>query len=158
MLCAHSTLVLQNVTVLLQISVSQYESRSVTRIAVLIHFRTTNVSASSLQSSLVSSSSSAMLRCVLLPSRPPRPLALISSTYIIPSSGPLVYTLPSCPPPPTGAYTIPSSATPESIIASRLGLTTVPYTATAVQNTVLYGCGPYRNRTVLTKSKLMTVR
>ena len=32
-----------------------------------------------------------------------------------------------------------------------IGLTTVPYTATAVQNTVSYGCGPYRNRTCTCK-------
>ena len=41
---------------------------------------------------------------------------------------------------------------------SWVGLTTVPYTVTAVWNTVLYGYGPYRKRAVLTKSKLTTVR
>ena len=40
----------------------------------------------------------------------------------------------------------------------RLGLTTVPYTATAVQNTALYGYAPYRKKAVLTKSWLATVR
>ena len=39
-----------------------------------------------------------------------------------------------------------------------IGLTTVPYTATAVRNTVLYGYGPYRKRAVPTKSKPTTVR
>ena len=39
-----------------------------------------------------------------------------------------------------------------------VGLTTVPYTATAVRNTVLYGYGPYHNQAVLTKSWLVTVR
>ena len=38
-----------------------------------------------------------------------------------------------------------------------LGLTTVPYTATAVQNMVLYGYRPYCNQDVLTKSWLVTV-
>ena len=39
-----------------------------------------------------------------------------------------------------------------------VGLTTIPYTVTAVQNTVLYGCGLYHNITVLTKFRLVTVR
>ena len=38
-----------------------------------------------------------------------------------------------------------------------IGLTTVPYTPTAVQNTALYGYAPYRNKAVLTKSWLATV-
>jgi len=49
-------------------------------------------------------------------------------------------------------------STGKSCIQAGVGLTTVPYTAMAVQNTVLYGYGLYRNRAVLTKSKLMTVR
>src|ERR1700677_1462874 len=36
-----------------------------------------------------------------------------------------------------------------------VGLTTVPYTATAVQNTVPYGCGPYRNRTRIRKTQAL---
>ena len=43
-------------------------------------------------------------------------------------------------------------------LAMPLGLTTVPYTATAAQNTALYGCALYRNKAVLTKSWLVTVR
>jgi hypothetical protein len=37
----------------------------------------------------------------------------------------------------------------------QLGLTTVLYTVTAVQNTVLYGCGPYRNRTRTRKTQAL---
>ena len=42
--------------------------------------------------------------------------------------------------------------------AWRAGLSTVPSTATAVQNTAPYGCWPYRNRAVLPNPRVMTVR
>ena len=57
-----------------------------------------------------------------------------------------------------GKQKIPS--TPINVFGAQLdlGLTTVPYTATAVQNTALYGYAPYRKKAVLTKSWLATVR
>ena len=38
-----------------------------------------------------------------------------------------------------------------------LGLSTILYTATAIQNTVLYGCALYCNQAILTKSQLVMV-
>jgi hypothetical protein len=47
------------------------------------------------------------------------------------------------------------SLTQVLLLLLRIGLTTVPYTATAVQNTVPYGCGPYRNRTRTRKTQAL---
>ena len=47
---------------------------------------------------------------------------------------------------------------PKILVSFWVGLSTVPYTATAVQNTVPYGYWPYRNRAILSKSRHTTVR